>query len=71
MDRDPYFGSTGERRYPGHKRWQTLLRAKADIFAGPRVMAVDQERCFGRDVDGLQQQSTAGGGRSCIWAALR
>ena len=63
MDRDPYFGSTGERRYPGHKRGQTLLRAKVDIFAGPGVMAADQARCFGGDVDGLQQQSAAGGGK--------
>ena len=63
MNRDPYFGSTGERRYPGHKRWQTFLRDKVDIFSGPGVMAADQARCFGGDVDGLQQQSAAGGGK--------
>ena len=53
MDRDPYFGSTGECRYPGHKRWQTFLRAKVDVFAGPGVMAADQVRCLGEDIDGL------------------
>ena len=55
MDRDSYFGSTGKRRYPGHKRRETFLWAKVDIFVGPRVMATDQARCFGGDVDGLQQ----------------
>ena len=61
MDRGPYFGSTGKRRYPGHKRRETFLWAKVDVFAGPRVMATDEECCFGGDVDGLQQQSAAGG----------
>ena len=63
MDRDPYFGSTGKCRHPRHKRRYTFLRAKEDVLAGPRVMAKDQARCFGRDVDGLQQQSAAGGGK--------
>ena len=59
LDRDPYFGATGERRNPGHKRWQSFLRAEVDVFAGPGVMAADQARCFG----GLKQQSAAGGGK--------
>ena len=72
IDYDPYFGSTGMRRYPGHIRRETFLWAKVDVFAGTRVMATDQAHCFGGDVDGLQQQSAAGGGgRSCVWAALR
>ena len=80
MDRDPYFGSTGKRRHPGHKCRETFLRAKVDVFAGPRVMATDQARCFGGDVDGLQQQSTAGGGKvlrlggvemNGLWVRLR
>ena len=64
VDHDPYFGSTGKHRHPGHKRRKTFLRAKIDVFAGPRVMATDQVRCFGGDVEGLQQQSAAVGGRS-------
>ena len=71
MDRDPYFGATGKHRDPGYKRWQSFLRAEVDIFAGPGVIAADQARCFGRDVDSLKQQSAAGGGGSCVWAALR
>ena len=62
MDRDPYFGSTGKRRHPGHKRRETFLWAKVNVFAGPRVMATNQTHCFGGDVDGLQQQGAAGGG---------
>ena len=53
VDRDPYFGSTGKRRYPGHKCRETFLRAKVNVFAGPWVMATDQARCFGEDVNGL------------------
>ena len=75
MDRNPYFAATGERRNPGHKRWQSFLWAEVDVFAGPGVMAADQARCFGGDIDGLKQQSVAGGGggggRSCVWSALR
>ena len=63
MDRDPYFRSTGKHRYSGHKCRETFLWAKVDVFAEPRVMATDQARCFGRDVDCLQQQSAAGGGK--------
>ena len=63
MDHDPYFRATGECRNPGHKRCQSLLRAKVDVFAGPRVMAADQAHCFGGDIDGLKQQSVAGGGK--------
>ena len=63
MDRSPYFGFTGKCRYPGHKRRETFLWAKVDVFAWPRVMATDQVHCFGGDVNGLQQQSAAGGGK--------
>ena len=63
MDRDPYFRSTGECKKPGHKRWQSFLRAKVDVSAGPGVMAADQARCFGWYINGLKQQSEAGGGK--------
>ena len=53
VDRDPHFRSTGEHRYPRHKRRENFLWAKVDVFAGPWVMATDQARCFGGDVDGL------------------
>ena len=63
MDRNPYFGSTGKSRYPRHKLREAFLWAKVDVFAGPWVLAMDQARCFGGDVGGLQQQSVAGGGK--------
>ena len=53
VDRDSHFGSTGKRGHPGHKRREALLRAKVDVLAGPWVMATDQARCLGGDVDGL------------------
>ena len=61
MDRDPYFGSTGKHGHSGHKCRQAFFRAKVDILAGPWVMAKDQARCLSGNVDGLQQQSAAGG----------
>ena len=80
MDLDPYFRSTGKCRYPGHKRRETFFWAKIYVFAGPRVMATDQACCLGGDVDGLQQQSAAGGGKvlrlggvemNGLWVRLR
>ena len=62
MDRDPYFRATGERRNPGHKHWQSFLRAEGDVFVGPGVLVADQASCFGGDIDGLKQQSAAAGG---------
>ena len=63
MDCDPYFRATGECRNPGHKRRQSFRRAEVDIFTGPGVIAADQALCFGGDIDGLKQQSAAGGGK--------
>ena len=63
MDRNPYFGATGEHRNSRHKRWQSILWAEVDIFGGPGVMTVDQSSGFSGDVGGLEQQCTAGGGK--------
>ena len=80
MDRNPHFGSTSKCRYLGHKCREAFLRAKVDVFAGPGVMATDQACCFGGDVDGLYQQSAAGGGKvlnlgavemNGLWVRLR
>ena len=62
MDRNPYFRATGECRNPGHKCWQSFLRAKVDVFAGPGVMAVDQAHCFGGDIEVAEHGWGVGGG---------
>ena len=71
VDHDPHFGSTGKRRYPRHKRRETFLWAKVDVYAGPRVMATDQARCFGGMSTACSNRVRLVGGRSCVWAALR
>ena len=70
MDRNPYFGATGERGDSGHKRWQSILWAEVDIFGGPGVMTADQSSGFSGDVGGLEQQCTAGGGKILLLSGV-
>ena len=53
VDGDPNLGSTGEGRHSRDKCLQAFLRAEMHVFAGPRVVAANQSRCFRWIVDGL------------------
>ena len=72
MDRDPYFGSTGECRYHGHQCWLDLPPGKSRRLPWARGYGSGPGALFRQGYQlACSNRARLVGGRSCVWAALR
>ena len=55
----PELWTTRERRYAGHKSWESTIRAEKDVLRWPWVVTPHKAGCLGRNVCCLKQPSTA------------